>query len=222
MKKKIKALIPVRAGSVRVVNKNIKPFCGTNLLALKIEQMLRIKEIDEVCVSSESQEMLDIAKDLGATPIRRDAKFASNECSPNDVWEHIADNIDCEYILYTAVTNPLVKDDSYRNCIEKYFSLDENVYSLNTVTSVKEFLWMGNSPVNYDPNNQPKSQDLPEVFHLNFAINILRRDLMKKHKSILLKNFFPFYLDKIESTDIDDVHDFLIAELLYKNQNNLL
>jgi N-acylneuraminate cytidylyltransferase len=166
--------------------------------------------------------MLDIAKDLGATPIRRDAKFASNECSPNDVWEHIADNIDCEYILYTAVTNPLVKDDSYRNCIEKYFSLDENVYSLNTVTSVKEFLWMGNSPVNYDPNNQPKSQDLPEVFHLNFAINILRRDLMKKHKSILLKNFFPFYLDKIESTDIDDVHDFLIAELLYKNQNNLL
>jgi N-acylneuraminate cytidylyltransferase len=215
MKEKIKAIIPVRAGSIRVKNKNIKPFAGKNLLILKIEQLLRIKEIDEVCVNSESEEMLELAKKSGATPVKRLDKFSTNECSINDVWEHMADNIDCEHVIYTNVTNPLVKDDTYKKCIEKYFSLPPGM-SLNTVTLVKEFLWMNKTPVNYDPNNQPRSQDLPDVFHPNFAINIIKRDIMKKNKSIISRDFSPFYLDKIESVDIDDEHDFLIAELLYK------
>jgi N-acylneuraminate cytidylyltransferase len=215
MKEKIKAIIPVRAGSIRVKNKNNKPFAGKNLLLIKIEQLLRIKEIDEVCVNSESEEMLELAKKAGATPVKRLEKFSTNECSINDVWEHMADNIECEHVIYTNATNPLVKDETYKKCIEKYFSLSSNM-SLNTVTAIKEFLWMKNKPINYDPYNQPRSQDLPEVFHPNFAINIIKKDIMKKTKSIISSNFFPYYLDKIESVDIDDEHDFLIAELLYK------
>ena len=60
----IKALIPVRAGSQRVKNKNIRPFADSSLLEIKIKQMQRIKELDGVIVNSDSDEMLDIAKSL--------------------------------------------------------------------------------------------------------------------------------------------------------------
>ena len=80
----IKALIPVRAGSQRVKNKNIKLFAGTSLLEIKIKQMLEIKEIDGVIVNSDSDEMLEIAKSLGAETIKRDDYFASSTVSIND------------------------------------------------------------------------------------------------------------------------------------------
>ena len=63
---KIKALIPVRSGSVRVKNKNIAPFAGSSLLEIKIRQMLRIPELDGVVVNSNSDEMLQMAQRLGA------------------------------------------------------------------------------------------------------------------------------------------------------------
>ena len=50
----IKALIPVRAGSQRVKNKNIRPFAGSSLLEIKIKQMMRIKELDGVIVNSDN------------------------------------------------------------------------------------------------------------------------------------------------------------------------
>ena len=188
-----------------------------NLLIIKLEQLFRISEIDEICVSSDSNEMLKIAQDLGATPMKREAKYANNECSINDAWEYMAREMSCDHILYTNVTNPLVKDETYSNCIKKYFSLN-SFESLNTVSNVKEFLWMDGKPLNYDADNQPRSQDLPDVFHPNFAINILKRDAMIKNRSVIAKNFYPYEMGKIESIDIDDEEDFLIAELLYNRR----
>ena len=187
----LKALIAVRGGSIRVKNKNIRPFAGKNLLVIKIEQLLRINKIQEICVNSECDNMLKIAKNLGATPIKREARFATNECSINDVWEHMAQNMDCDHILYTNVTNPLIEDKTYDSCIEKYFSLSKEE-SLNTVSLVKEFLWMDGKSLNYDANNQPRSQDLPDVIHPNFAINILKKETMIKNRSVLGKNFHRF------------------------------
>ncbi|MCD7780640.1 MAG: hypothetical protein LUH05_08220 [Candidatus Gastranaerophilales bacterium] len=61
----IKALIAVRSGSVRVKNKNIKPFCGSSLLEIKIKQLLSILQIDGVVVNSNDDIMLDTAKNMG-------------------------------------------------------------------------------------------------------------------------------------------------------------
>ena len=212
----LKALIPVRSGSVRVKNKNIRQFCNSTLLHIKVEQLLRIDRVDEVCVSSDSDEMLKVAKELGATPIKRDIKYSSSESQINDVWYHIAQNIDAEHVLYTNVTNPLINDETYQRCIDKYSEIGDRYDSLNTVTMVKEFLWLNGKPLNYAWDNQPRSQDLPDVFYPNFAINILKRETMEKQRSIIGENFYPYTLGKIESIDIDDEEDFITAELLYR------
>jgi len=210
----LKALVPVRAGSERVRNKNTKPFAGSSLLELKIRQLLKIPAIDEVCVNSECDKMLDLAAGLGATPIKRDPFFATSSVPMNDVYEDFAKNIDADHVLYTNVTSPLVSDQTYSDCIDKYFSLRDHD-SLNTVTLLKENLWLDGKALNYDPSSHPRSQDLPDIVYLNFAISIISRKLMLSQKNIVGKNFFPYVLGKIESIDIDDNADFELAEIMF-------
>ena len=62
---KIKAMVAVRSGSVRVQNKNIKPFAGSSLLEIKLRQLKRIPNLDGIVVNSNSDEMLGIAAGLG-------------------------------------------------------------------------------------------------------------------------------------------------------------
>ena len=65
MKPKLTALIPVRKGSERVINKNIKPFGDSSLLELKICTLKKINYIDDIVVNSDCDTMLGIAKDMG-------------------------------------------------------------------------------------------------------------------------------------------------------------
>jgi CMP-N-acetylneuraminic acid synthetase len=213
----LKALIPVRKGSQRVRGKNVRPFCGSSLLEIKIEQLKRIEAIDEICVNSDCDSMLSIARDLGATPIKRQDHFASNEVPMNEVWRHLAENMDCTDVLYTNVTNPLILDATYTSMINEYkrIKLERSYDSITSVHTVQEYLWHKNKSVNYDSSSHPRSQDLPNYYGLNFAISIIPRSLMIKRKNIVGNEFFPFYLDKIQSIDIDDEMDFKIAQSLY-------
>ena len=61
----INVLIAVRGGSKRVPRKNIRPFGGSNMLTLKVEQALRLRDVNKVVVTSDDDEMLQIAEDLG-------------------------------------------------------------------------------------------------------------------------------------------------------------
>ena len=96
----LKALIPVRSGSQRVKNKNIRPFAGSSLLEIKIKQMLRIPELDGVVVNSNSDEMLEVASRLGAETVKRDEYFASSEVSINEVYHDLAQHFDADDMVF--------------------------------------------------------------------------------------------------------------------------
>lgn len=212
----LKALIPVRAGSQRVKNKNIRPFAGSNLLEIKIKQMMGIKELDGIVVNSDSDEMLDIAKSLGVETVKRDAYFASSSVSANELYRNIAETTDADVILFTHVTNPLLKSETISSIIETYKNLDETYDSISTVSKVQEFLWQDNKPLNYDVNHKPRSQDLPIIYALNHAINLVPRKLMYERKDLMGYKPYFFELNAIEGIDIDNEIDFEFAEYLYK------
>lgn len=64
----------------------------------------------------------------------------------------------------------------------------------------------------------PRSQDLPEYFILNFAINILEKKIIVKNKNIVGKSIIPYFLDEIESFDIDNMIEFRLAETILKSK----
>lgn len=213
---KITALVAVRSGSQRVKNKNIRSFADSNLLEIKLNQLKRIPEIDEIVVNSNDTDMLEIAKKNGCKTVLREPYFASNEVSMSEVYKNMAENIDAEVIAYINVTNPLIKDKTISDAIKEYKKNIGKYDSLNSAHLIKEFLFKENKPINYDLKFQPRSQDLPDIAALNFAVNIISKDKMIECKNVVGNNPNIFLIDEVEATDIDNQIDFDFAEYVYK------
>lgn len=214
---KMTAVIPVRSGSTRCKNKNIRDFGDTNLLRKKIEVLKQIDEIDEILVSSNCDEMLKIASDLGVSTHKRDEKFSNSECSGKDLYCELANNIKNEIMLYTPCVTPFVTPQQYKICINKWKNIDDLNDSVNTVNKFVNFLWYNNKPINYDCANTPPSQNLPIYYVPNFGINIIKTKDVLKNKNIIGKN--PHFVESsaISGIDIDHPHEFVISELLYNH-----
>lgn len=214
----VKALVAVRSGSTRVINKNLRPFAGSSLLEIKLNQLKRISLLDGIIVNSNDDTMLEIAKEMGCETVRRDVYYASNSVSMSDVYRNMAENADCDIIVYSNVTNPLLKDATIVKAIKAYFNLDGKYDSLNSAHLIKEFMFRDNLPINYDLRNQPRSQDLPDISALNFAINILSRNTMIENRNVVGVRPNIYLIDELEATDIDNQIDFDFAEFVYEQQ----
>ncbi len=215
MTKTLKALIPVRSGSKRVTNKNIRPFANSNLLAIKIEQLKRIKELDGIVVNSNDDTMLDIAKQHGVEVVKRDEYYAGDNVT-NEMYKNIAENCNADIIMYTNVTSPMIEDSTISKLIQCYYDNSPEYDSVNTSHYIKEFLWLNGKPINYKLDKTPKSQDLPNIMALNFAINLIERKRLIEISHYVGKNPYLYPIDKVEAIDIDDMVDFEFAEFMYK------
>lgn len=210
-----KALIAVRSGSQRVVNKNMRPFADSNLLEIKIQQLKRIPELDGIIVNSNDDQMLLLAEKLGCEIVKRDSYYASNTVSMSEVYKNMAEEANTDIIVYANATNPLLKDGTFSDAIRTYWTLN-GFDSLNSAHLVKEFLFKDNKPINYDLKHQPRSQDLPDIYALNFAINIIKRETMIECMNVVGMHPFIYQIDEVEATDIDNQIDFDFAEYIYK------
>jgi len=220
MKKgKLTVVVPVRAGSQRVKDKNIKPFANSNLLKIKLETLKKVSIIDKIIVNSDSDEMLDIALSCGISTHKREGYYASSKCDNSEFFEHIATTTPSDYILCSLVTAPLISKETYFACINKFMNSD--IENLVTVSDVKHHLWLNGNPLNYNPQSSPNSQDLPDVVSLNYGISIISRDDMIKNRNIVTKNPYFYSLDEIESLDIDTEFDFMVAEYVYKKMRGI-
>jgi len=192
---KIKALVAVRSGSQRVQNKNVRPFAESSLLEIKLRQLLSIRSLDGVVVNSNDDKMLEAAARMGCETVKRDEYFASNSVSMSEVYKNMAENFDGDIVVYANVTNPLLR---------------------NSAHLIKEFMFRDGKPINYDLGRQPRSQDLPDIYALNFALNIIERDRMIECKNVVGKSPLIWGIDEIEATDIDNPIDFEFAEYVYR------
>jgi len=216
---KVKALVAVRSGSQRVQNKNIRPFAGSSLLEIKLAQLLNIRNLDGVIVNSNDDRMLQIAEKMGCETVKRDEYFASNDVSMSEVYKNMAENFNGDIIVYANVTNPLLKSYTIEKAIETYMMKSEDYDSLNSAHLIKEFLFKDGLPINYKLEKQPRSQDLPDIYALNFAINIIEREKMIECKNVVGKRPYIWGIDEIEATDIDNPIDFEFAEYVYIRDN---
>ena len=215
MSKVLKALIPVRSGSKRVANKNIRPFAGSNLLEVKIKQLQRIKELDGIVVNSNDDEMLAIARDLGCEAVKRDEYYAGDNVT-NEMYKNIAENCKSDIIMYTNVTSPMIEDTTISKLIQCYHDNCAEFDSVNTAHYLKEFMWLDGKPMNYELDKTPKSQDLPNIMALNFAINLIDRQRLIDISHYVGKKPYLYVIDRVEAIDIDDMIDFEFAEFMYK------
>jgi CMP-N-acetylneuraminic acid synthetase len=211
--KKITAIVPVRKGSERVKNKNVKPFANSTLLDIKLNCLKKINLIDEIIVSSDCDSMLQIASKYGVKTHKRDEYYASSKANNSEFFKNLAESIDGEYIMYSPVTCPLISKETYFDCINTF--QNPEVHNLVTVSPVKHHLWLDGKPLNYDIKNSPNSQNLPDINQITYGISIISKKDMLLYGNIVNESPTFKVLDEIESVDIDTEFDFMVAEYIY-------
>ena len=210
----ITAVIPVRAGSRRLKNKNIAPFAGTNLLLNKIEQLKKVPEVSRIVVTSDSDLMLEMATSAGVLTHKRAPEFCDESTkSFGEVVRHVAENVEGEHILWATCTSPLVFPAVYRSAIEKYWTaLDEGYDSLVSFEKIKRYLWDENGPMNYELGlKHVPSQQLPDLYIVTDGILLAPRMKMIEWSYFHGRNPYKFIVDKRTAVDIDDGLDLAVA-----------
>ena len=215
-KNKLTAVIPVRKGSQRVKNKNLKPFAGSTLLDIKIETLKKVIGLYEIVVSSDSDEMLDIARKHNVTAHKREDYYASSEVNNSDFMVNLTTAVDSEYIMYSPCTSPLLSNETISECISKFRAGAQNIV---TVTSQKHHMWLDGKPLNYNPSESPNSQDLPDIYSVNYGCCIISCEDLHEFRNVVTNNPTFHVTDEIESIDIDTEFDFMMAEFVYRNLN---
>jgi len=208
--------IPIKENSQRVPNKNIKPFGDSNLLQMKLDTLKQVKNIDEIVVNSDCDKMLEIGKMNDVKTHKRDDYFASSKATNSEFHGHIAEITKTDSIFLAPVCSPFVSVESHEKSVDYY--LNNSFDSVTSVTEVKNHLWLNGKPLNYDLDNVPNSQDLPDVVKLNYGISIVDREIMRTKNRIVGNNPGFYKLDEIESIDVDTPFDWMVAETIYKEK----
>jgi YrbI family 3-deoxy-D-manno-octulosonate 8-phosphate phosphatase len=215
---KITAVIPVRKGSVRCKNKNIRNFWNINILKLKIEILKKVENISEIIVSTDCDIMLEEALKQNVKVHKRDVYYASSKCPNYEYWTHIAENVGLyENFMMVNAVSPLINSELIQSFVQKY--IDNKFKNMVTVNNQKKFFCnsITTEGINFDSKKTPNSQDLIPLSEITFGICIATRNDIIENKCIYGKDPVFFNLDSVSGIDIDDNSDFIMAELLYKN-----
>lgn len=214
---KIIALLPMKGNSERVPNKNLKDFNGKPLFHHVLQSLQNCKLIDEVIINTDSDKIAESASVFSKVKIhQRPQEICGDFVSMNDVIANDLDNSDGDIYLQTHSTNPLLKTDTVSQSIEQFNSSTSD--SLFSVTKLQTRLyWKDGKPVNHNPNELIRTQDLPPLFEENSNIFIFTKEsFVNAGNKRIGVNPTMFEIDKIEAIDIDEPQDFILAETIQK------
>ena len=225
------ALIPARHGSRRVPGKNVRPLQGHPAIAYTIAPALDSGVFESVIVSTDSEEIADVARHYGAeVPFLRPAAFAG-DTSPDIEWlEHTLRELqgrgrvwDCFSLL--RPTSPFRAADTIRRAWAR-FTAQDGVDSLRAVEKCRQHpgkMWVvrgermvpllpfGNGE---QPWHSTPYQALPPVYVQNASLEIAWTRVIFEQRTIAGDVIVPFLTEGYEGFDINDRHDWTIAEQL--------
>jgi len=214
----ITAIIPVKGSSSRLPGKNILPFGSGNLLTHKISQLKQVPLIDDILVSSDSEEMLRIASSENVRTIKRPDDLANESRPFGDLIVYITGLLRTETLMWTPVTSPTLDEEFYKKAISKYYEVIENNYdSFTTVTPFKHFLFDKGKPFNFDPDNAiTNSQDLPKWDLWTCGCSIISVKLAYEKKFIFGSVPYCFEVSAYQALDIDTKFDYEVAKAMWE------
>jgi CMP-N-acetylneuraminic acid synthetase len=208
-------VIPVRGGSKRVPQKNIRKFQGMPLLAWSIRAAQHCKLVDEIYVSTDDQQIADIATQYGAKVLWRPEVLASDVANTFDVLKYVYyEQLSCspELLVLLQATSPLREENLIFKGIKSFLS-DDSTDRLMEVNGVKLFsgkvldgIWKGDYP------EETRSQDLPTTYipsgrlYIYRCISTLEKNLPEGHKTRVIVGDYETNINIDYESDFDKLN----------------
>ncbi len=221
------ALIPARGGSKGLSNKNVRLLDGKPLIAYSIEAALQSKSIERVIVSTDSEEIAEVAKAYGAeVPWLRPKHLAGDDSKAIETYLHAITWIHghikaIDSICILLPTSPLRTSHD----IDKAISLFDEKQADSIISYTKEhhpitwhkYIKEDLTFENIFDDELNNRQDMKISYFPNGSIYVFKVELLKKNL-YYSSNSYAYLMPRCRSVDIDFLDDFLYAEFLIKNQ----
>ena len=226
MKKHSVAIITARGGSKRIPRKNIKEFLGRPIIEYSIKAAIDSGIFDEVMVSTDDEEIANIAKQAGANvPFMRSKDTANDYATTTDVIGEVLNqykevDVEFDYACCIYPTAPFVT----AQCLKEAMTILEDKNADSVIPVVR----FGFPPQRGLVINEDKlsfkwpeytfsrSQDLEPFYHDAGQFYCLNVKSFEEQKSLFMKNTCSYVRDEMEVQDIDNMSDWKLAELKYR------
>ena len=218
--KKVIALLPMKGHSERVPNKNVRSFASKPLYYHVAKILQESDYISTIVINTDSEVIAHnaVSNFDKVKIIKRPLDICGDAVPMNEIIAYDLSVLEGDNYLQTHSTNPLLSLETLNRAIEEYHALSCQFDSLFSVTKIQTRLyWENGEPVNHNPKELLRTQDLPPLFEENSNIYLFSRESFEKagRKRIGLKPKL-FIIDPMEAIDIDSEEDFLLAETIYK------
>ncbi len=223
------AIITARGGSKRIPRKNIKEFMGKPMLGYAIDAAINSGIFDAVMVSTDSEEIADVAKQYGAeVPFMRSEKTASDSATTFDALDEVINEykkLGKEYntlcCIYPCV--PFLKSETLKNAFQKMQGHDAVIPVCKYPVPIEWAMKIENGiliPNDRDAQNM-RSQDIePKYFDVGMFY-FCKTNAMYQYNSLTPEDTAAFVIDEKECQDIDTPEDWAMAEMKYKVMHNV-
>ena len=227
------ATIHARSGSKGLRNKNFRKFCGKPLIFYSINIAKSIKRINKVIVSTDSKKIAKISKKFKSDVCIRPKHLAHDKADIWKSWQHLMkflkkkDQRMPDLIVDIPTTSPLRNIKDINGSINKFLKNKKSDMLLTVVEArrnpyfnmvkinKKGFLDIVISPKQHIYNRQKA----PEIFDVCTLAYITTPKYILKNSHMFKGNVDYYKVDKSRSVDIDDLDDFNLAEIMYRNRN---
>jgi pseudaminic acid cytidylyltransferase len=219
------AIIPARAGSKRIKNKNIKLFFGKPLIFYSIKLALKSKLFDKVIVSTDSQKIAKIAKSFGAdVPFLRPKNISTDTTITSKVLIHTVKKIELSNIKYICCIYPTAAILKLRY-LKKGFEMVKK-FNSDCCLGITEYdfpiqraMQLKGNKTNFywSKNKNLRSQAFEKLYHDAGQFYWLNSKNFLKHKQLYPKKMNAIKIPRKFVQDIDEIEDFEIAKLKFKS-----
>lgn len=206
------AFLPVKGTSTRVPNKNLRIFNGEPLFVFTLRKLLRCQFIDEVYLDSESEEILEVGRRLGARTLKRDPSLANNKTDGNRLFMNEVRQVDADIYIQHLCTSPFVKESTIRAAVD-LLATNQSIDSVVLGKEDKYYHWDERQPL-YDMDNIPNSVDLPAERTEAMALYVIRKEAALKTERRIGNQPQLLLGDPIELIDINEEVDLQLAGIV--------
>lgn len=214
------ALLPMKAHSERVSGKNFRPLAGKPLFQWILDSLLALPEIDCVVINTDARQIL---ADHGLTGSERvlirdrRAEICGDLVSMNLILADDIAQVPAESYLMTHTTNPLLSSATIAAALAAFeraarAGTADSLFTVNRIQT--RFYRQDGSPVNHDPGNLIRTQDLEPWLEENSCLYAFSAESFAATNARIGRQPMMFEIPKLESVDIDTPDDWLLAEAL--------